>query len=312
VSFQAPLFLSALLAVPLALAAYAVARRRRRRYTVRFTGAPTLAALVGTLPAWRRHLPAAVFAAALTALALALARPQATVAVPVEQASVLLVTDVSGSMQATDVEPTRLDAARSAALEFLDDVPDEVRVGAVAYSTVPHTLDRPGTDRSSVEDLIENLSADGGTATGDALDQALELLGPRKGRDRTPAAIVLLSDGETTTGRDPVEVAAEARRARVPIYTVALGTSEGVIETPRGLLPVPPDPETMREIAQRSGGRAFSADDAEGLDDVYEELGSRLATKPEPREITAGFAAGGLVLLLTAAGLAVRGVGRLP
>ena len=124
-----------------------------------------------------------MFAAALAALALALARPQATVAVPVEQASVLLVTDVSGSMKATDVEPTRLDAARSAALDFLDDVPDEVRVGAVAYSTVPHTLDRPGTDRSSVEDLIENLSADGGTATGDALDQALELLGPREGRE---------------------------------------------------------------------------------------------------------------------------------
>ena len=264
------------------------------------------------LPAWRRHLPAAVFAAALAVLALALARPQATVAVPVEQASVLLVTDVSGSMNARDVEPTRLDAARGAALDFLHDVPDEVRVGAVAYSTVPHTLDRPGTDRSSVEDLIENLSADGGTATGDALEQALELLGPREGAKRTPAAIVLLSDGETTAGRDPVEVAAEARRARVPIYTVALGTSEGVIQTPRGILPVPPDPETMREIAQRSGGRAFSADDAEGLDDVYDELGSRLATKREPREITAGFAAGGLVLLLLASGLALRSVGRLP
>ena len=186
------------------------------------------------VPAWKRHLPAALFAAALAALAIALARPQATVAVPIEQASVLLVTDVSGSMQARPTwSPRRLDAARKAALDFLEGVPDEVRVGAVAYSTVPHTLDRPGTDRSAVVELMENLSADGGTATGDALAQALELLGTREAGKRPPAAIVLLSDGETTSGRDPVEVAREARRARVPIYTVALGTSEGVIETPR-------------------------------------------------------------------------------
>ena len=261
-SFQAPLFLTALLAVPLALGAYVLARRRRRRYAVRFPGAPTLAALVDAIPPWRRHLPAAVFAAALVALALALARPQATVAVAVEQASVLLVTDVSGSMRATDVKPTRLDAARDAALDFLDRVPDKVRVGAVAFSTVPHTLDSPGTDRSAVADLIENLSADGGTATGDALAQALELLGPREGRSRPPAAIVLLSDGETTVGRDPVEVARAARRARVPVYTVALGTSEGVIDTPRGPVAVPPrsgddarDRHRVRGPGLHGGGR---------------------------------------------------------
>jgi Ca-activated chloride channel family protein len=312
VSFQAPLFLFALALVPAAIAAYVLARRRRRRFAVRFTGTSTLAGLVGEIPAWKRHLPAALFAAALAALAIALARPEATVAVPLEQASVLLVTDVSGSMQARDVEPTRLDAARKAALDFLGDVPDEVRVGAVAYSTVPHTIDKPGTDRAAVVQLMENLTADGGTATGDALAQALQLLGKREGRDRTPAAIVLLSDGETTTGRDPVEAARQARRLRVPVYTVALGTSEGVIETPGGLLPVPPDPETMREIARVSGGRAFTAEDENRLDEVYKQLGSRIGSKHEQREITAGFAAGGLVLLLGAAGLALRGTGRLP
>ena len=151
-------------------------------------------------------------------------------------------------------------------------------MGAVAYSTVPHTLDRPGTDRSSVEDLIDNLSADGGTATGDALEQALELLGPRDG-NRRPARgdRAALGRGDHRRPRSGGGGAAEARRARVPIYTVALGTSEGVIQTPRGLLPVPPDPETMRDDrAGTSGGRAFTADDAEGLDDVYEQLGSRL------------------------------------
>jgi Ca-activated chloride channel family protein len=312
VSFQAPLFLLVLAALPVAAAAYALARRRRRRFAVRFTGTSTLAGLVDAVPAWKRHLPAALFAAALAALAIALARPEATVAVPIQQASVLLVTDTSGSMQADDVEPTRLDAARKAALDFLEGVPDEVRVGAVAYSTVPHTLDRPGTDRSAVVELMENLTADGGTATGEALAQALELLGTRDAGKRPPAAIVLLSDGETTSGRDPVEVARAARRARVPVYTVALGTSEGVIETPGGLLPVPPDPETMREIARVSGGRAFTAEDEQRLDQVYKELGSKIGSRREPREITAGFAAGGLVLLLGAAGLAVRGTGRLP
>jgi Ca-activated chloride channel family protein len=312
VSFQAPLFLAALAAAPAALGAYALARRRAPRYAVRFTGAPTLAALLDPVPRWRRHLPAGLFALALAALALALARPEATVAVPLERASVLLVTDVSGSMEATDVEPSRLEAAKGAALDFLDEVPDEVQVGAVAFSQFPHTLEQPGDDRSAVEGLVEELTADGGTATGDALAEALELLGPREGRTRPPAAIVLLSDGETTAGRDPVPVAREARQVRVPIYTVALGTPEGVIETPTGTLPVPPDPETMREIARLSGGRAFTAEDAEHLDAVYERLGSQIATKKEQREITAGFAAGGLVLLVAAAGASVRRFGRLP
>ena len=328
-SFEAPILLAGLAAVPAALAAYALSRRRARRYAVRFTGTPTLAGLVDPVPAWRRHLPAALFALALAALAFALARPHASVAVPVEQASVLLITDVSGSMQATDVDPTRLDAAKSAGLAFLDELPNEVRVGALAFSQYPHTLQRPGEDRDAVRELIAGLRADGGTATGEALARGLELLderdggareggqeaggkGSRGGSRRPPAAILLLSDGETTTGRDPVPVAREARRLGVPVYTVALGTSDGVITTPGGPLPVPPDPETMRQIAELSGGRAFTAEDAGSLDAVYERLGSEIATEHEKREITAGFAAGGLLLLLGAAGASLRSTGRLP
>lgn len=311
-SFQSPQLLLALAAVPALLAAYVLSRRRRRRYAVRFPGVPTLTQLVDPVPRWRRHLPAALFALALAALAIALARPEATVAEPRERASVLLVTDVSGSMRATDVQPSRLEAAKAAALDFTREVPDGIELGAVAFSHFPHTLEQPGDDRARVEAVIEGLTADGGTASGEALSEALELLGPAQERGRPPAAIVLLSDGETTTGRDPVEVAREAREARVPIYTVALGTSSGVIETPSGLLPVPPDPETMREIARVSGGRAYTADDSGGLSALYERLGSRITTKEEKREITAGFAAGGLVLLLAAAGSSLRGFGRLP
>jgi Ca-activated chloride channel family protein len=313
VSFAAPLVLLSLAALPVLGAGYAWLRRRPGRYSARFPGVPVLAGAVAATPRWRRHVPAAVAALALAVLAVALARPHATVAVPVERASVVLVTDASRSMLATDVEPSRMDAARGAAEAFLDRVPDELRVGAVAFSTTPRSAVAPSHDRERVRAHLDSLEADGGTATGDGLAEALRLLQSEDKQQRPPAAIVLLSDGKTTTGRDPVDVARQARAAHVPIYTVALGTDEGAIPSPTGgLLPVPPDPETMVEIADASRGESFGVDDADQLDAVYERLGSRLATRPEQREITAGFAAGGLALLLTAAALSLRAGSRLP
>lgn len=311
-SFASPLFLAALVVVPLALGAQLLARRRTRRYAVRFPGVATLAPLLPRVPSWRRQAPLALFLAALTAFSVALARPHATVAVPREQASIVLVTDVSRSMLAEDVQPSRLEAARDAAQRFLDEVPDEARVGAVAFSTEPHTVEAPTDDHSEIASLIDGLTADGGTATGDALEAALKLVdGPAD--KRPPAAIVLLSDGETTTGRDPVEVAREARRLKIPIHTFALGTRDGVIRSPDGsLIPVAPDPETMRRIAELSGGRSFAVEDAEDLAGLYRELGSRVATKKEKREITAAFAGGGALLLMGAAAFGVRATARLP
>jgi Ca-activated chloride channel homolog len=311
-SFASPFFLVALVLVPLALGAQLLARRRARRYAVRFPGVATLAPLLPRVPSWRRHVPLALFLAALAAFALAMARPHATVAVPREQASIVLVTDVSRSMLAEDVEPSRLEAARDAAQKFMEEVPDEARVGAVAFSTDPHTLEAPTDDHEKITELIDALSADGGTATGDALDAALDLV-ETPGRERPPAAIVLLSDGETTTGRDPIEIAREAKRQQIPIHTFALGSSGGVIRTPDGaLIPVPPDPETMRRIAELSGGRSFAVEDADDLAGLYRELGSRVATEKEEREITAAFAAGGALLLVAAAGFGVRATARLP
>jgi Ca-activated chloride channel homolog len=312
VSFQSPLLLLTLAVVPLAIAAYWLAQGRRRRYVARFPGVPTLAALVGP-ESWRRHLPTGLFALALAALATALARPEATVAVPIERASVVLVTDVSGSMRADDVDPSRLDAAKQAATGFLEEVPDELRVGAVAFSTAPYRVEAPSEDHEQVASLIDGLSADGGTATGDALAAALRLLDERQGGRRAPGAIVLLSDGRTTTGREPVAVAREAGRLEIPIYTVSLGTSSGTITGPYGhSTPVLPDPETLERIARASGGESFNAEDAKQLDTVYERLGSRIGTKQEKREITAGFAAGGIVLLIASAATSLRIFGRLP
>ena len=309
-SFQAPVFLAGLIAIPLALAALALARRRPARYVVRFPALPTLQAVMPRTPRWRRVVPTALLCLALAGLVTALARPEATVAVPVEKASVVLVTDTSGSMNATDVSPTRLAAAQRAAERFLGRVPKSLQVGLVAYADGPHTVVRPTQDREEVKGTLESLQAEGGTATGDALAAALDALGPR-GKKAPPAAIVLLSDGASQSGRDPNTVAQQAKTAGVPIYTVALGTPDGVVQTPDGqLLQVPPDPDALRQIAGTSGGRAFTAQDSDALDSVYETLGSRIGTKKEKREISAGFAAAGLLALGGALFTSLRWRGR--
>ena len=316
-NFGSPAVLLALFAIPVIIGLYALAQRRRRKYVVRFTAVPVLAGVMasGAVSRWRRHLPAALLLAALAALLVALAKPQTTVAVPVEKASVMLVTDQSGSMRADDVSPTRLAAAQRAARDFLEKVPKELQVGAVSFSDVPQSVAPPSTDRDDVRSLVDGLVADGGTAAGDALQSSLDALDDAGvgGKGRPPAAIILLSDGATTTGADPVEVAREAGKRDIPIYTVALGTPDGTVPGGfGGSIPVPPDPETLREISKASGGTAYTANDADQLSGVYENLGSRLGTKQEEREITAVFAGGGLILLLGAAFAGLRTTGRLP
>jgi Ca-activated chloride channel family protein len=305
-SFQAPLFLAGLAVVPLALVALVLARRRPAKYVIRFPAAATLAPLVKRSRV-RRNVPPALLLVALAAITTALARPEATVAVPVEKASVMLVTDTSGSMNATDVAPNRITAAKAAADRFLKQVPEQLQVGLVAYADGPHTVLRPTQDRAQVQSTLDALTADGGTATGDALNSALAALG-----DQKPAAIVLLSDGASKTGADPAEVAQKARAANVPIYTVALGTADGVVEAGGQILSVPPDPEALKQVADLSGGKAFTAEDSDALDEVYETLGSRIGTRKEKKEVSAGFAAIGLLMLGGAAFTTLRWRGRLP
>jgi Ca-activated chloride channel family protein len=310
-SFQAPLFLLGLVVIPLALLALFAARRRPARYVIRFPAAATLAAVVGRTGRARRVIPPALLCLSLAGLVLALARPEATVAVPIEKASVMLVTDTSGSMNASDVSPTRLAAAQSAAMRFLDRVPKSLQTGLVAYADGPHTVLRPTQDREAIKAGVQALQANGGTATGDALASALNALGKRDSKS-PPAAIVLLSDGASKTGRDPAQVAREARAAGVPIYTVALGTADGIVQAGGQTLAVPPDPQALAEVAALSGGRAFAAEDSSALDQVYQTLGSRIGTKKEKREVSAGFAAAGLLLLGGAAFTSLRWRGRLP
>jgi Ca-activated chloride channel family protein len=315
VSFISPLALLVLLAVPVALLVHVAAGRRRRRYPVRFPALSTLAAVAAPEPRWSRHLPFALLACALAALALSLARPEKTVQVPVERASVVLVTDVSRSMSATDVSPTRLEAARGAAESFLGKVPDELRVGLVTFSDSAQTLQTPTTDHDAVKTALDTLQPIAGTATGAGLGTALGDLKIRPGESsarRPPAALVLLSDGSATDGSAADRVAEEARRLRVPIYTVALGTPDGEIEVQGRTLSVPPDPEALERIAQTSGGAAFKAEDSDELDAVYDRLGSQIGTKPEKREITTYFAGAALLLLGAAMLSSLRLGGRLP
>jgi Ca-activated chloride channel homolog len=319
VSFQAPWFLLLLLALPLAIAAYLLVDRHRRAAAASFASPRLLPSVAPRRPGFRRHLPMALYAVALTAGTIALARPEATVAVPEERAAVVLVTDISGSMEARDVQPSRVTAVREAALSFLDRTPDRLRVGAVTFNHAVQAIEPLRVERDEVRSLLEGLRPSGGTATGKALAASLALLerGDAPRRERAPGAVILLSDGESTHGRDPLPLARRAARLNIPIYTVALGTDRGTIQvegrngesvTRR----VPPDRETMRRIATLSGGRTFSADAGDELATVYERLGSRVATREERRQVTAAFAGGAAALLLLGGALSLRWFGRLP
>jgi Ca-activated chloride channel family protein len=228
-----------------------------------------------------------------------------SIAVPAEQASIVLAMDHSGSMAATDVAPSRLEATVAAGERFLEQVPGKVRVGGVVFDHRAEAVQTPTRDREALRlALREKMRPSGGTATGDALATSLAMLQARKAQDgrRPPAAIVLLSDGTATHGRDPLPVADQARELGVPVYTVALGTAAGTL--PDGER-VPPDAEALREIAERSGGRAYTAEEAGALREVYERLGSQVATEREDREVTAMFAGGALMLLVGGSGLSL-------
>ncbi len=301
-TLQNPIFLLALLLIPIGILAARLAKARRRKYAIRLPTAGTLASIMPHESSLSRLLPAGLLAASVAALAFALAKPEITVQVPVERASVMLVTDASGSMRATDVAPTRLDAAVGAVGSFLDEVPKQMRVGLISYSTTVETLQTPTTDRTAVRDSASTIAANGGTATGDALAEAVKRLQEPGGKDKPPSAILLLSDGMTSAGVDPLGVAQQAKQAGIPISTVALGTPDGTVELQPGITrAVPPDPETLKQIAEISGGKAFTADDADALDQVYEKMGSQLGTRPEQREATAGFAGLAAILLAGAA-----------
>ena len=343
-TFERPWLLLALLVVPAALALYLLVERRRMRYAIRFTNVDVLAGVMGGR-LWRQYVPLALFLLALAALCVGVARPQRSTLVAKDRATVILVIDVSRSMEAKDVKPSRLGAATEAVRVFLDKVPARVQVGLIAFAGDPAVAAPPTTDHALVRESLDTLQwypSFGGTAIGDALAEAVRIgqdaVGAGNGNlasvTAAPAeptkglvSILFLSDGAQTRGTLlPLDGADRARAAGIPVYTVALGTANGTLQfgggrPPQGFpngfgqgrrVPVPPDPDTLRAIAVRTGGQFFAARDADSLKSAYSKLGSRLGRKPGKTEVTYGFLAAAAALLIGAGVLSAAWSPRLP
>ncbi len=345
-SFDRPLLLLTLLVVPVALALYLLVQRRQMRYAIRFTNLHVLAGVVrGRV--WRQYVPLALFLLALAALCIGVARPQRSTLVPTDRATVILVVDVSRSMEAKDVKPSRLRAATAGVRLFLDRVPKRLQIGLIAFAGNPAVATPPTTDHRLVREALDTVQwfpSFGGTAIGDALAAAVKL-GQQavKGESgnlasasvalpatkaRGLVSILFLSDGAQTRGvLAPLQGAEQARTAGIPVYTIALGTPNGTLNfgfgrgrafrDPYGSgytrgVPVPPDPGTLKAIAQRTGGEFFAARSAKSLRAAYTKLGSRLGRKPGTSEVTYGFLAGAAGLLIAAGLLSALWSPRLP
>jgi Ca-activated chloride channel homolog len=317
VSFVWPFMLVALVAIPLAIIWYLRQQRRRADARAAFAQPQVLASAVPRTPGWRRHAPMLVFLIAIAALIVAAARPERTVAVPVDSAAVVLANDVSSSMSATDVHPSRLGAAQAASHRFVSALPASAMVGQMAFARTPRILQSPTTDHSLTQAAIAELRpGGGGTAIGDTIQLAVKtLMNLRQNGKRPPGAIVLLSDGWSNVGVDPLAAARQAKADHIPIYTIAIGTANGHIPITRHgqsvSTPVPVAPQQLAEIASQSGGRTFTAVDSAKASAVYAHLATLLGHKKVKKEMTASIAGGGLVLLLIGSGLSLAWFARL-
>ena len=309
-SFSSPFVLVGLIAVPVLALWYAGQQRRRRKVAAAFAAPILTESVTPRRPGWRRHAPMLVFAIAVALLIAAAAQPQRTVAVPVNSAAIMLANDISSSMSASDVKPSRLGAAQKAATTFVSGMPDSVKVGLIQFARRPVVVQSPTTDHALAKAAIAGLRpGGGGTAIGDAITTALHSLTtlPKQGGKRVPAAIVLLSDGSSNVGPGPAAAAQQAKADHIPIYTISLGTPNGTIPIKRNgqtvNAPVPVSSQELAQIAQASGGKAYTAADSAKAKAVYSHLAVQLGHKKVKRELTADVAGGGLVLLLAGGAL---------
>jgi Ca-activated chloride channel family protein len=334
------LWLQALL--PLLVLLYVWMIRRKRRGTVRLASISIAKLAAGKGPGWRRHLPPALMLLALAALLLAVARPSAILTLPQAERTIMLAMDVSGSMRAEDVKPNRLVASQEAAKAFVNNLPREVQVGVVSFAGTAAVVQAPTHSRDDVIKAIDRFQLQRGTATGSGIilslatlfpDDGIEIqhvtgqrnfpgtpIGPKK--DATPAkpvapgsytsaAIIMLTDGQRTTGPDPMDAAKMAADRGIRVYTVGIGTTTGEIIGFEGWsMRVRLDEETLKNISLLTHGEYFYAGTAEDLKQVYESLSSRMVVERKETEVTALFAALGAFLAMVAAGLSVWWFGR--
>lgn len=316
IGFESPWWLLGLIPVAVVATAYLWRQRRRRGDAVRFSTTELLREIAPTGLGWRRHLPAAAFLLTLVALVGALARPTVERAEPVEQATVILAIDVSLSMDADDVAPTRLAAAQQAAIDFIRGLPSDHQLGLVSFAGTATVLVAPTTDRQAAQRAVQGLQLAEATATGEAVFASLEAI--RSVREQqpefadVPARILLLSDGYRTAGRPTTAASAAAVHAGVPVFTVAFGTDEGMIDLAGQWHRVPVDRRAMAQLAEATGGRFYEAATAQELADVYRDMGSIVAYRTVPQPVTQVFLAAALLLGLVAAALSLRWTPRLP
>jgi len=306
-----------LLLVPLLVGLYLLLQWRRRTYTMRFTTMALLSSVAPRRPGWRRHVAAALMILTVALLVVAFARPQTEVRVPRERATIVVTIDVSISMRADDVPPSRLRAAQDAAKSFVEGLPEKFNVALVSFAGTANILVPPTTDRSAVLRAIDGLELAESTATGEAIFTSLDALkqvpaDPENPDEPIPARVVLLSDGTRNIGRSVEEGIRAARDAGVPVYTIAFGTPFGVVEIEGQQTPVPVDEETMRQIAEGTGGQTYTATSGEELEQVYADIGSSVGYTTEEQEVTARWVGFAVLAALATAVASVFLLGRLP
>lgn len=307
-TFQWPQLLVSLALIPILLLLYIRAQRRRKAYAVRFTNLELLSQVAGRGPGIRRHIPPLLYMLGAAALLISLARPQAVIRVPREQAALILAIDVSGSMAVNDMVPTRMDAAKQAAHQFIDGLPEDLQVGLVyfkEYASVKTPLTR---DHDLVRRGVNQLEARGGTAIGEAIHTALDQLALYDQEE--VGLIVLLSDGESNQGRPPIDAAKRAKEIGVPIYSVGIGQRGVTMRI--GNQDIHLDEATLQAIAETTGGQYFYAAESKELAKIYTDLSSRVAWVEEYSEVTVIASALGMVLFLAGGLLSLRWFQQIP
>ncbi|HEV7189413.1 MAG TPA: VWA domain-containing protein [Blastococcus sp.] len=316
-TFQSPIWLLALLVVAALVAFYVVLQLRRKAYAARFTNVALLGSIVPKRPGWRRHLAFAVVALGLATLVVSLATPSSKVRVPRERATVVMAVDVSLSMKATDIQPDRFRAMRSAAKDFVDILPSRINLGLVSFAGTASTLVPPTTDRGQVANAIDHLQLAESTAIGEAIFTALQDIQNFQSTvesgdsSRPPARIVLLSDGTNTVGRPDTQAVDAAKAAGVPVSTIAFGTDYGTLNLDGETVPVPVDRGELKSIADQTGGSFHEAATAAELKQVYADLGSQIGYTTEPKDISYRFVRVGVLLALLGASLSLLWTNRL-
>jgi Ca-activated chloride channel homolog len=310
-TFQSPWWLLALLVVAALVAVYVLLQLRRKAYAARFTNVALLGTLVPKRPGWKRHLAFGVVALGLATLVLSLAVPSTEVRVPREKATVVMAVDVSLSMQARDVEPTRFSVMQRSAVDFVEILPERINLGLVTFAGTATTVVPPTTDRGQVALAIENLDLAEATAIGEAIFTSLSAIenfqASLEGSDEElpPARIVLLSDGSNTVGRDTTQAIDAARAAGVPVSTIAFGTDYGTLDIDGENVPVPVDRTALEQIADETGGSFSEAASAAELEQVYTDLGSQIGYTVEPKDISPWFVRAGVLVVLLGAVLSL-------